>query len=278
VTWARLSGFSKYGIKGPSPTVLDGKPDTGADAALPIDAAKSDTCDAAAPVDAAKPDLLVSDSMKPLGGTIVYVSTASHNGKFGGRSGLDSFCKSKMPGGLKCANVHALISVSASDEIRDMPTGHGYATAKPMYWYNGATKQYSKFADSWGDMLDGTIAKSRLAGTGIDALVWTGSDNNGGFHSSSRFHCLGWTSSWGTLAWNGGHTLKGNDNSGIAAVPDRKSNWLQTYSTTPGKHKHGPKTCCYFGTPQCPCSCPAAGTTTQDRLLCSNPARVMCAC
>ena len=234
--------------------------------------------DAPLPLDMPKPDAGSTCGTNSNCGTIVYVSTASHNGNFGGRSGLDSFCKSKMPTGLSCTNVHALIGVSSSDEIQDMPSNYGYEAAKPLYWYNKTNKNLTKFASNWPDMFDGTIAVSRLVGTGEDSHVWTGSENNGGLHKSFRFCCLGWTTAWGSLAWNGGHTLKGNDNSGIAAIPGVTTNWLQTFSTTPTKHKYGPKTCCYFGTSKCPGSCPSATSTTHDRLLCANSARVMCAC
>jgi len=42
VAWTSITGFSKYGINGPSPTKVDGMPDTGVDAAVPADATKPD--------------------------------------------------------------------------------------------------------------------------------------------------------------------------------------------------------------------------------------------
>ena len=62
VAWAMLSGFSKYGVKGPSPATVDGLVDAGVDAAVPVDAAKPDVSDGPQldvpkPVDLPKPDL-----------------------------------------------------------------------------------------------------------------------------------------------------------------------------------------------------------------------------
>jgi len=58
VAWADLNGFSKYGVKGPTPTTMDGGADAGADAAVPDSAAP----DKAIP-DAAQPDAYVD--LKP---------------------------------------------------------------------------------------------------------------------------------------------------------------------------------------------------------------------
>ena len=42
VVWTKISGFSKYGIKGQSPATFDGTNELGVDAAVPVDAAKPD--------------------------------------------------------------------------------------------------------------------------------------------------------------------------------------------------------------------------------------------
>ena len=122
--------------------------------------------------------------------TIIYVATTPHNGNFGGRSGLDSFCSNNKPSGLQCRNIHAFISVGLDDDIELMPDNYDYDGA--LYWYHSSAKNLTKFADSWSDALDGSIAVTQQTGTGTDATyVWSGSYASG--HSSDPYDCNDWT-------------------------------------------------------------------------------------
>ena len=74
VAWTQINGFSKYGIKGPSPTTQDSKTDISVDAAVPPDLPKPDLPkppdmpnppDLPLPLDASKPDLPKPDMPNP---------------------------------------------------------------------------------------------------------------------------------------------------------------------------------------------------------------------
>ena len=252
------------------------------DMPVPPDAPKLDLPvkqDMPAPPDMLKPDAGIICGTNSSCGTIVYVSTSSHNGNFGGRGGLDSFCSSKMPAGLSCANVHAMITVSASDEIRDMPANYGYTAGKPLYWYSGTTKKYTTFASSWIDALKGNILVDRKTGTGQDKYVWTGSSNIGAALDTTRYHCSGWKSSSYGPAWKiSGFSMNGNVHSAAVGMPDSSKSWLYSSSSMAKKKAYGPSTCCFNGSSKCPDTCPTSATAFGDVLLCGSSAPVMCAC
>jgi hypothetical protein len=214
-------------------------------------------------------------------GTIVYVTTNSHNGNFGGRMGLDSFCKIYRPAGLVCTNFRALVSVQSGDAIADMPTNYGYKANRPLYWYNPTSAKFIKFSNSWTDALKGTIQVDRKTGTGVDKYVWTGADNTGGLANSSRYHCQGWTRTAYGQNWNLCNSRKGNVLSGMVAMPDETKNWLNTTSIMSKRKKYGPTTCCFLSPSlNCPSSCPPDSSTGNhsDVLMCDGTAPVMCAC
>jgi len=215
-------------------------------------------------------------------GTVVYVTTATNDGKFGGRNGLDGFCSNKIPPGLKCKNIHALISTSLTDDIASMPTAYGYKATKPLYWYNPAGFKFTKFATNWADMLDGSITVSRKSGTGVDKFAWTGTTNAGKAYDHKRYHCGKWTNDVFGNNWKaGGNSLQFNLGSGVVSNPTAVANWLATVSTFATKTQYGPKTCCvaHPGSPTvCNASCPSSSTASSDVLMCGAHATVMCAC
>ena len=108
---------------------------------------------------------------------ILYATTgASHQGNFGHRSGVDSFCSDNKPAAVTCdGNIHALVSVTPTDEIRDMPTVYSYDDSIPIKWADSSTGSLTTLATDWGDMLDESILVSKADGTGDDASYWTGS-------------------------------------------------------------------------------------------------------
>jgi len=116
-------------------------------------------------------------------GTIVYVTPASANGNFGGRAGLDNFCKANMPSTLDCTNIHAMVSVGISDAIFNMPANYGYDSSMPLYWYHTNDKKLVEFASSWTKACDNTptsILISQAGGTGNSQTVRTGASPSPG--------------------------------------------------------------------------------------------------
>ncbi|MBN1535025.1 MAG: hypothetical protein JXA20_20320 [Spirochaetes bacterium] len=103
--------------------------------------------------------------------------------------------------------MHAILSVNASDEIRDMPANYRIPTGVPIYGPHGT----SKIVDDWADLLDGSI-DATLRSVGIsdtDNVWWSGSESDG---SLSADTCVQYTSNdsgdWG----NGGLTSKTDTN------------------------------------------------------------------
>ncbi|MBU1991731.1 hypothetical protein KKC67_01800, partial [Patescibacteria group bacterium] len=116
------------------------------------------------------------------------------NGDVNGRRGADAFCTTNKPASLNCTNIHAFISVTASDEIRDMPTNYDFNATKPIYWWDiSKNAAVSQVAQSWADMLDGYIANTEEVGTAVTTTTPTPS---GSYRTGALFaqHCKNWTS------------------------------------------------------------------------------------
>ncbi|MEM9692651.1 MAG: hypothetical protein AAGA56_08910, partial [Myxococcota bacterium] len=127
---------------------------------------------------------------------VTLFATGVSNGSLGGRSGADQRCSDAKPATLDATEVHALISVSAADEIRDLPSTQ---TTLPqdlrIVGPTGLT-----VADNWADLVDGDIDQSLGAAgvvSGVAIRWWSGSDllgqvaTNGNGREST---CSGWTS------------------------------------------------------------------------------------
>ncbi len=125
---------------------------------------------------------------------VMYVTAIGHTADFGGRSGLDAFCASEMPNPTdfaRCGTPHAFVSVTASDEIADMPTLYGYTTTLPIYWYDPRTRTFTSLvAEEWLSLLDGGIVVGQMDGTGVMENAWTGSLANGHIAADT---CLNWS-------------------------------------------------------------------------------------
>ncbi len=96
-------------------------------------------------------------------------------------------------------NVRAFISISATDEIRDMPANYGVPTDLPILGPTGV------IAVNWADLLDGTIA-STLADAGVLVAqywgtYWSGSSTTGGAVGDT---CSDWSSASATNQGNVG--------------------------------------------------------------------------
>jgi len=122
----------------------------------------------------------------------VFVTPSAYDGNLGGRSGADSTCVAAAPAGAQ--NVHALLSVSTSSEIRDLPGLYGYSTAVPIYWYNLSNDETLLLANDWSDMCSSPISNTQAAGTGVSSFVWTGSNST--CAADVSHYCGGFTKDW----------------------------------------------------------------------------------
>lgn len=119
----------------------------------------------------------------------LFRSSSTTLGTLGGRSGADSICNSSV-GSLTCSNVRAFISVSASDEIQDMPGNYGVPTDATIKSSNGTT-----LASNWSSLLSGSITNSLADAAVLSSgdFWWSGSTSAGAVDTSSN--CSGWSSS-----------------------------------------------------------------------------------
>jgi len=129
--------------------------------------------------------------------TIIYAISERKTADFGGRAGIDSWASARVPSNLSRftpTNIHGFVSVTSSDEIRDMPTRYGYDADAPIYWWHDNQKTLYKLANNWADMLDGSILINQRDGTGTTyTFVWSGSNSAGALKSGTSRNCGNWT-------------------------------------------------------------------------------------
>ena len=132
----------------------------------------------------------------------LYATGATENGNIQGdyptaREGADAVCIDTKPTGLDCSNIRAFISISDTDEIRDIPTNYDLKTSIPITNEEGYSATNTALADDWDDLLDGTVDNS-LNDLGIIVgntkapaeQWWSGSNLDGSLNSN---HCSTWT-------------------------------------------------------------------------------------
>jgi hypothetical protein len=115
-------------------------------------------------------------------------------GNLNGRTGADAICDQTRPTDLAGFEVHAFISVDATDEIRDMPTQYGVPTDLKIVSFSSD----ESLGNTWSDLLDGTLAHS-LEDAGVlnaGETFWSGSDVHGVIAGVS---CNSWQSNLGTV-------------------------------------------------------------------------------
>ena len=98
---------------------------------------------------------------------------ANFDGNLGGRAGADALCAASANRPAGYANYRALISTSASDEIRNMPANYSVPTNLPI---TGPGPGFTRVASDWANLLDGSIDAS-LATAGVipgDDRWWSG--------------------------------------------------------------------------------------------------------
>jgi hypothetical protein len=114
------------------------------------------------------------------------------------RADLDSYCSSSPTFvALSCSSVRALISATAIDSIKNMPSRYGIPTDWEVWGPDG-----DKIADSWDDLFDHLVDPlyCNLQSVNVaDSFWWSGSDAVGNFDAVNN--CNGWTN--GTNAYQG---------------------------------------------------------------------------
>jgi len=126
-------------------------------------------------------DLIVMFSSVVTGGDIPGVGPA--------RAKATDWCLDSV-GTITCAHnsSEAFISISAADEIRDMPTTYTVPTDQPI-----GSEAGNIIANDWADLLDGSIDMSLEAADIVDGYYWTASTSAGVFDATNN--CTGFTSS-----------------------------------------------------------------------------------
>ena len=150
---------------------------------------------------------------------LVLFHAGQTQSSLGGRAGADAKCVTALAAeaALTGASVHAFISVTATDEIRDMPTTYSLPTNRPIVDVNG-----KKIADDWADLLDGTIdvaldETAVLGAVGNNDSFWhSGSNADGSLHADN---CSGWTVSSGSQQKAGRYKVTNSEWISWAATP-----------------------------------------------------------
>ncbi len=116
-------------------------------------------------------------------------AVAITGGAIGGRAGADTLCQSASNKPAGYSNYRAFISVSATDEIRDMPANYGVPTS-----YAVRSTSNTLIANNWTDLLDGSI-NTYLSAAGVYVNGpydwWSGSLQDGSL--DGIYHCASWT-------------------------------------------------------------------------------------
>ena len=125
---------------------------------------------------------------------IFMFAMSGTNGDIGSRAEADAACLAAYNAGYpdkNCNNVHALLSFSTNDEIRDMPSLYSVPTGIPVVSMNG-----TEIASNWQSIVNARNypLTNSLADAGVTSdSYWTGSFENG--MSPGNGDCSGWTSS-----------------------------------------------------------------------------------
>ena len=122
---------------------------------------------------------------------IVMYNAGTRDGNLGGRAGADTLCQGSANRPAGYANARAFISVAANDAIADMPGNYGVPTVGAIAGPTGTL-----IANSWADLLDGSISASlNAAGISSGATRWWSGSNADG--SLQLANCLNWTTNAG---------------------------------------------------------------------------------
>jgi len=138
----------------------------------------------------------------PIDNTAVYMfAIDTHTGDLGGRTGADALCasrRSQVNPNLPSNHVRAFISVSDTDEIKDMRINYGVPELRNFKGPGNAI-----IATNWNNLL-GSILSNSISGAKVTTAPywWSGSDSTGGYWGTSGI-CTGWIE--GTISANGAY-------------------------------------------------------------------------
>ena len=136
----------------------------------------------------------------------LFSSGTTHTGNLGGRTGANNICRTSATRPAICSahNTWAFISISGADEVRDFPSnmpawtgGMAFNTGWSWYWRHG-TSDGVRAANSWSDLLDGTVQNVGTLGGMPDAWHWTGTWPDGAVTS---LVCGSWSGD--NMLWSG---------------------------------------------------------------------------
>lgn len=105
-----------------------------------------------------------------------------------GRDGADTLCR--MIPGYEDRQVHAVLSVTEDDQLKDMPTNFNFSKDAPIFGDKGL-----QIAKNWADLLDSLLdasLQSTVTELAEDGFYWTGSEADGSL--SINNNCLGFES------------------------------------------------------------------------------------
>jgi hypothetical protein len=125
---------------------------------------------------------------------VVYLSAGTYNGNLGGRTGANTKCMAERPTGVT-ETAYALMSFSATDEVRDFWSNYSIDTNARVYWQNRSDLSLWPMANNMADMLDGAMVSAQFAGY-VFLNVWHGTTSNGGLYIDgygSTLNCSGFS-------------------------------------------------------------------------------------
>lgn len=131
----------------------------------------------------------------PLPEGVFLFAVAKHDGNLGGRSGADDYVSDRAPARLAGKEVHAFLSVSATDELADMPANYAVPTDLPVYGLgpDGPVQLAAQWSGLFDDQIDSSL--DTALGVASSDRWWSGSQSNGSVASAN---CSGWTTTAGT--------------------------------------------------------------------------------
>jgi len=159
--------------------------------------------DASSSTGAVAPERVVMFSSAPVTGNILERGMLASI-----RAGADSLCEDALAShpAVECTNTHAVLSINANDEVRDMPSNYSVPDDLPVEGPTGILVD-----DNFDALLDGSLMSSPLDAGVIPAAgnIWSGSNNMGEILNTT---CSGWTVTQGMGAGGFGSAGDGTSN------------------------------------------------------------------
>ncbi len=141
-------------------------------------------------------------------------SCGSYSGDKKTRCRADNFCALNMPGTLNCTNIHAWLSVNATDSMVAIPTNYNFNPLKPVYAYFAGFNTIALLANTWffvPNVSASGFSNATWQAAAGNAEYWTGSNKDGSFSSSHSCNAGSgsWTNGDGSSTCNIGYSQAG---------------------------------------------------------------------